>query len=262
MHYFPIRAWRAIWESLMTDFVFLHGGGQGSWVWDETIAAIAGQSGGEARCLAIDVLGCGAKRGRETDTVAFAQIIRELVDDIDAAGLKDVVLVGHSQAGTALPAMYTHRPELFAKLVFVSCIAPDPGLTVVDMTAKRMREQGHTEGSRALTDESLPMRERYRIMFCNDMPPQQADAFLAKLGDDGWPRSSYAETDWRYDQLAAVPVSYVLCLEDAILPLEWQERFAERVHARSTPRIDAGHQVMNTRPQALAEVLLAEAAGG
>ena len=24
----------------MTDFAFLHGGGQGGWVWDETIAAI------------------------------------------------------------------------------------------------------------------------------------------------------------------------------------------------------------------------------
>ena len=39
----------------------------------------------------------------------------------------------------------------------------------------------------------------------------------------------------------------------------WQERFAARVHANSTPRIDAGHQVMNTRPQALAEILLVEA---
>lgn len=258
----PIPAWRAILVSnRMTDFVFLHGGGQGSWVWDETIAALAAQSGGAARCLALDVPGCGTKRGRDTEGTAFAGIIRELAGDIDAAGMKDVVLVGHSQAGTALPAMYAHRPELFGRLAFVSCIAPDPGLTVVDMTAKRMREQGHTEGSRALTDESLSMLERYRIMFCNDMPPPQAEAFLAKLGQDGWPRSSYTETGWTYDHLAAVPVSYVLCVRDAILPLEWQERFASRVHARSTPRIDAGHQVMNTRPQALAEVLLIEAAG-
>ena len=33
----------------MTDFAFLHGGGQGSWIWNETIAAIAMQSGGSAR---------------------------------------------------------------------------------------------------------------------------------------------------------------------------------------------------------------------
>jgi pimeloyl-ACP methyl ester carboxylesterase len=245
---------------MMTDFVFLHGGGQGSWVWDETIAAIAAQSGGSVRCLAVDAPGCGTKRGRETDSIAFAEITRELVEDIEAAGMKNVVLVGHSQAGTSLPAMYALQPELFSKLVFVSCIAPDPGLTVVEMTAKRMREQGNTEGGRALTDESLSMAERYRIMFCNDMTSAQTGTFLAKLGQDNWPRSCYAEVDWKYDHLAAIPVSYVLCLQDAILPLEWQERFAQRAHARSTPRIDAGHQVMNTRPHGLAELLRHEAA--
>lgn len=260
MHCCQIRAWRAIWESMMTDFVFLHGGGQGSWVWDETIAAIAAQSGGSAQCLALDVPGCGIKRGRDTGEIAFADIARELVQDIEAAGFKKVVLVGHSQAGTMLPAIYAQRPELFGKLVFVSCIAPDPGLTVVEMTAKRMREHGQDAGGRAFTDESLPMRERYRIMFCNDMAPAEAEAFLDKLGNDGWPASSYVATDWSYDHLEAVPVSYVLCLRDAILPPEWQERFADRVHARSAPRIDAGHQVMNTKPHALAEVLLLEAA--
>lgn len=244
----------------MTDFAFLHGGGQGSWVWDETIAALEAQSDGAVNCLALDAPGCGTKRGRDTADISFPEITAELVGDIETAGLRDVVLVGHSQAGTSMPAMAALRPGLFAKLAFVSCIAPDPGLTVIDMTAKRMREHGHTEGSRALTDESRPMRERYRTMFCNDMAPTQAEAFLDKLGSDGWPPSCYAETEWPYDHLADIPVSYVLCLQDAILPLEWQERFAVRMHARSTPRIDAGHQAMNTRPQALAEILLAEAA--
>jgi pimeloyl-ACP methyl ester carboxylesterase len=244
----------------MADFVFLHGGGQGSWVWDETIAALHLQSGDGVRYLALDAPGCGAKRGRDTGELSFAQITAELVADIEAAGLRDVVLVGHSQAGTSMPAMAALRPGLFARLVFISCIAPDLGLTVIEMTAKRMREHGHTEGSKALTDENRPMRERYRVMFCNDMAPAEAEGFLDKLGSDQWPPSCYVETDWRYDHLADMPVSYVLCLQDAILPLEWQERFAERFHATRRVRIDAGHQVMNTRPQALAEALLIEAA--
>ena len=48
--------------------------------------------------------------------------------------------------------------------------------------------------------------------------------------------------------------------QDNILPVAWQERFAERFRANRMVRPDAGHQVMNTRPQALAKVLLAEAA--
>jgi len=105
------------------------------------------------------------------------------------------------------------------------------------------------------------MEKRYRAMFCNDMDEGQTADFLGKLGKDGWPASSYTFSDWRYDHLRAIPSSYVLCLRDIALPPVWQERFADRLHARRVTRIDAGHQVMNTRPHALAEVLLAEARG-
>jgi pimeloyl-ACP methyl ester carboxylesterase len=238
----------------MTDFAFLHGGGQGSWVWDETIAAMKQQSGGAHRYLALDAPGCGTKRVRETAAIKFAEITAELVADVEAAGMRDVVLVGHSQAGTSMPGMAALKPDLFRQLIFVSCVAPDPGLNTIEMTGKRIHGWGNP-----LTDDSLPMRERYRKMFCNDMAPAQAELFLDKLGPDGWPPSSYGETGWTYDHLADFPVSYVLCLQDAILPLAWQEFFARRMHASSMPRIDSGHQAMNTRPHGLAEILLAEA---
>jgi pimeloyl-ACP methyl ester carboxylesterase len=249
----------------MADFALMHGGGQGGWVWDETIAALVLQSGtlqsgGAVRSLALDAPGCGGKRGRDTTTITFDEIVRELVSDVEAAGLRDVVLVGHSQAGTVLPAMAALRPDLFRKLVYVSCIAPDPGLTVIEMSGQRLHGARETAAGRALNDPDMPMDERNRLMFCNDMQREQADAFLAKLGQDGWPSSSYAQNAWRYDHLADHPSSYVLCLDDAILPPEWQASFAERLHCGSVIRIDAGHQVMNTRPHALAEVLLAEAA--
>ena len=244
----------------MTDFAFLHGGGQGSWVWDETIAALKQQAGkaqsGEThRYLALDAPGCGTKRGRDTSAIRFEDITRELIADVEAADMSDVVLVGHSQAGTSMPEMALLRPGLFSKLIFVSCIAPDPGLNTIAMTGSRIHGGAHP-----FTDATMTIRDRYRAMFCNDMAPAQAESFLDKLGPDQWPSVCYTHSDWPYNHLATMPVSYVLCLDDAILPLAWQEYFAKRFHARSTPRIDAGHQAMNTRPQGLAEILLAEAA--
>lgn len=233
------------------QFVFLHGGGQGGWVWDETVAALARQSGGAARCLVLDGPGCGTKRGRDTLALSFDAITRELIADVAASGMTGAVLVGHSQAGVHMPAMIAAAPELFSAAVFVSCVAPDPGLTVIEMTGEKIHGGAHP-----FNDATLSVRDRYRAMFCNDMDPAQAEAFLDKLGEDQWPAACYAHRDWAYDHLSSLPVSYVLCLEDAILPLAWQERFAERFHARTTPRLDAGHQVMNTRPEALAELLL------
>jgi pimeloyl-ACP methyl ester carboxylesterase len=66
-------------------------------------------------------------------------------------------------------------------------------------------------------------------------------------------------SDWRYVHVSRIPATYVMCLRDAVLPLGWQETFAARLGAERLIRIDAGHQVMNTRPQALAEALRMEA---
>jgi len=245
----------------MTDFAFLHGGGQGGWVWDETIAAIAAQSGGAARCLALDAPGCGAKRGRDTSGIAFEDITRELVADIEAAGMKDVVLVGHSQAGMTLPQMAEFAPDLFRKLVFVTCSMPLPGKTTLDQMGGGMHGEKEDEVGWPVDPENSTMEERFRAMFCNDMEPAQADAFLAKLGKDMWPMSCYSYSDWRCDHLSDIPVTFVLCLQDQALTPPWQVTFSQRLHADRIVRIEAGHQVMCTRPQALAEILLAESAG-
>jgi len=247
--------------SELTNFAFVHGGGQGSWVWDETIAALVRQSGGTARCLALDAPGCGTKRGRDTSQIAFDDIAAELVADIADAGMTDVILVGHSQAGMELPQMAELRPDLIGKLVFVTCSAPLPGKTTLDQMGW---EYGHGESADHVgypVGPDASPEERYRAMFCNDMGPDEADAFLAKLGKDMWPPVCYSHSDWRREHLKDKPVTYVLCERDMSLPPDWQQRFAERLHADRTVRIDAGHQVMNTQPERLAEVLLAEAAG-
>ncbi len=196
----------------MTDFAFLHGGGQGSWVWDETIAAMKAQSGDAHRYLALDVPGCGAKRGRDTSAIGFDAIVGELVGDVRDADFGDVVLVGHSQAGTVLPRMAASAPELFARLVHVSTIAPDPGLDVIEMSSRRMTAERSEAVNRSFFDETMPAAERFGLKFCNDMAPDQAAQFLAKLGEDNWPRSSYEVSDWnhraagvRAGQLCAVP---------------------------------------------------------
>ena len=240
----------------MADFVFLHGGGQGGWVWDETIAALRAQSGGAARALTIDIPGCGQKRGRDTSALTFDAIVAELIADIEAAGFRDALLVGHSQAGTVLPRLAKARPDLFSGLVFASCSGPEQGHNIFDMTS---RLHG-AEAMIALADETVPIADRFRPMFCNDMTPDSAETFLAKLGYDVWPQVAYTERDWPYDHLAALPVTFVHCLQDVILPPKAQDEYARRFHARRVVRIDAGHQLMNTRPQALAEVLLVESA--
>lgn len=240
------------------DIVFLHGGGQGGWIWDETIAALESQEPGRHRCLALDVPGCGSKRERDRSILSYSDVIAELVADIREAGMAEVMLVGHSQAGTALPGMAAVAPDLFAKLVYVSCVAPPPETLMVEVVlAIHAPEDSPLHG--IFGNPAVPAIDQFRAMFCNDMGAAEAEAFLAKLLRDQWPESVAAYTGWRYDHLAPVPSTYVLCLEDRILTPAAQAVFAQRFHCDRVVRIDAGHQVQNTRPHALAEVLRFEA---
>lgn len=245
------------------DYAFLHGGGQGGWVWDETIAALGQQTGGRfGRALALDAPGCGRKRGRDTDGIDNEAIAAELIADIEAAGLGEVVLVGHSQAGQVLPFMIEQKPQLFRRAVYVTCSAPPPGVSTIALMGNSVQGQNPEEVGWPVDPQTTSMAERFGAMFCNDMTPGETQAFMGKLGQDMWPSLTYSFADWRYDHLGARPASFVLCLRDQSLPPVWQERFAERFQADRVVRIDAGHQVMNTRPHALAETLRIEAAAG
>jgi pimeloyl-ACP methyl ester carboxylesterase len=244
--------------SQSVDFVLLHGGVQGGWVWDATLAALAAQAdSGVGRALALDIPGCGTKRGRATGRLGPDEVAAELLADIEAAGLRDILLVGHSQAGTVLPRLVERRPDLFRRVVHVSTLAPLPGQTVLNF-----RESGLPSVDSASLPERQPddPGELYRTIFCNDMTPDEASSFLAKVGQDAWPEPMYAASDWRYEHLGATPASYVVCLRDAVFPVAWQEAFAERFKVSRLIRIDAAHQVMCTRPHALAEILRREAA--
>jgi len=238
------------------DFIFQHGGGQGAWIWDETIAAMEAQAPGKHRYLALDVPGCGAKRDRDTADMPFPAIVDELVADIRAAGFGDAMLVGHSQAGTVMPGIARQAPELVRRLVCVSCCAPAAGEGTAECAA-RLHVGADTPVARNFGKPEVPVLDQFRAMFCNDMAPDEAETFLGKLLKDQWPPSSYAWRDWSYD--FAAPVTYVVCLADAILTVAGQEEFAARLRADRLVRIDAGHQVQNTRPQGLAEILLHEA---
>jgi pimeloyl-ACP methyl ester carboxylesterase len=154
--------------------------------------------------------------------------------------------------------MVEFASSLFSRLIYVAADAPPPGKTIFKLMSSCLHGEREDRIGWPVDPKTTPMEERYGTMMCNDMSPLERDAFVAKLEQDMWPLSSYKYCDWRYDKLGSTPATYVLCLQDMSLPPLWQERFAETLRVEKTVRIDAGHQVMNTRPQALAEVLLAE----
>src|SRR3546814_1532505 len=100
---------------------------------------------------------------------------------------------------------------------------------------------------------------RVARMSVNDMQADERAAFTVLLGRDAWPDASYQHCYWQLRKPAEVPASYVICLRDNILPVAWQETFARRFDAERLIHVDAGHQIMKSRPHTLAEILRIEA---
>ena len=239
----------------MKNFAFVHGGGQGSWVWAETIAAITLQSSESPNCLALDVPGCGNKRTRSTAAISIDQVARELVDDIVHSGMRDVMLVGHSQAGTVIPKMLSLAANLFSRVIYVTCIAPFEKTLLEQMGDGLHGERDDVVGW-PIDIAAASSEQRLFALFGNDMNSETSSSFFPKLGKDKWPDSTYEYRDYQYDQLPAVDSRYIICMRDRSLTPPWQERFAQRLRVNGIYYIDAGHQVMNTRPHSLAEMIL------
>jgi hypothetical protein len=131
----------------------------------------------------------------------------------------------------------------------------------MSQTVIKIHADRQTEFDGMLGNPDIPPLHQAELMFCNDMRDNLREAFLDKLMKDSWPESSMTHSEWPYDHLERIPSSYVICLQDRILPPDAQETFATRFRADRLVRIDAGHQAQNTRPYGLAEILLAEIAG-
>ncbi len=236
----------------VTDFIFQHGAMVGGFIWDELIDEMRARSSGDSY-LALDVPGCGSRRGMDPRALSFDDIIASLLSDIDASGMQDVVLVGHSQGGTVLPRLAEARPKLFRKLIYIACLGPDPDQSVMEAAEAGKLDEG--EEVKATT-----IMEGLRTMLCNDMDVPTTRDFLAKLGGgDAWPPASYAERGWRYDHLEDIPSTYIFCEQDNCVPPAKQEAYLANLRINKVVRFESGHQPMNSRPGELAELLLAEA---
>lgn len=249
---------------MLRDIVMVHGGGQGGWIWTETIAAIMAETGEDAgRVFALDVPGCGEKRGMGTSGMSVPQVVETLAAELDRNDVRDALLVGHSLAGTVLPGLAAARPDRIARLAYFTCSAPRQGQTILQMMGHGIQGSSEDEVGWPLDPQTVSSSALFQAAFCNDMDEDMAQRFMSRLGQDNWPEACAGEwSNWQYDEARHVPATYVIALRDNILPVAWQERFAARLGAERVVRLDAGHQGMNTRPFSLAEILVAEARHG
>ncbi len=228
--------------------VLIHGAHHGSWVWDPLLAHL------RLPALAVDLPGRAARpadlRSLTVDDYAMA-----VAADIQAAGLRRVILVGHSLAGSVAYTVAARNPNAVTHLVGVAAVFPRRGQSAIDLWPAGLRWLPRTGLVLRLGGRSAPLRLSTRKALrrlANDLDDEQARWLLANLGPEAVglttcpvPRTRLA-SDLRR--------TYVLCSNDRAIPCDRQRRHARTIGAQVV-QIDTGHDPMVSAPRLLADVL-------
>lgn len=245
--------------SSVRDIVFIHGGHQGSWVWNETIAELTqNEPLFFDKIVALDVPGCGKKVNLPKPDFTANDIASELAQEIIDAGIRNAIIVSHSQGGTLVPRIISKTNDCFSQALFITTAAPLEGQTILEMLGSGIHGDNEACVGWPLPIDTTEPAVLFSAMFKDKyMSDEMLQFILERSAIDAWPSIPAAsDRHWGWSQLQNIKAYYLLARNDNILTLEWQEKFASRV-GNDTRKfyVEAGHQVMQTQPRKVANII-------
>ncbi len=161
------------------------------------------------------------------------------------AGDGPVVLVGHSYGGAVITEAGSHIPGA-QHLVYLAAAMPDIGESMFEWVTKRP------------TGREMPLEfsedGQSMVIVDHDDSPYDADT-LARLLEIGLRPFAIAGVTTPLTTAAwtSIPSTYLIATEDTTIHPDTQRQMAAR--ADTTVEIDTEHQVIISRPDAVAELI-------
>lgn len=244
-------------------FVLVHGGAHGAWCWEPLLPYLDGDA------LAVDLPPKSIRGGpgrleslSELRTLTIDDFTRSVLEDVDAAGIERFVLVGHSMGGLTISEVARRVPDRVEHLVYVSCMVPPEGGSAIEALPDELQEMTRQAVEEARHGGDNPIggldEESTRSMFCNDMDEAEVRFVLDRLGTEA--AVVLAERVTRADIPPDLPKTFVKLLQDQSLPPDRQDVLVDNLRVSpggsvDVVTIDAGHDVMISCPNELADVL-------
>jgi pimeloyl-ACP methyl ester carboxylesterase len=229
--------------------VLVHGGLHTAWCWNRIPALLTCPS------IAVDLPGRGVRLLPPT-SIGVNDFISAAVEDLVEAGYDKTVLVAHSLGGITALGMCAAVPDRIAHVVFFSAVTPRPGTRPIDDLPTLLRWFAGWTMTRQLSRPggafTLP-KMIARQMFCSDLNADDTDAVL-----QGCVRETPAialDRVWGETCPDSIGRTYVQLSRDRALWPPFQRRMIANIEPVEVLTIDAGHDVMVSRPEACAEII-------
>jgi pimeloyl-ACP methyl ester carboxylesterase len=226
--------------------VLVHGAMTTSVMWDGVVEHLAHRS------LAVDLPG---RRYKPADlaTVTRADWVRSVFEDVEAAGLDDVVLVGHSSAGFVIPGVAALLAGRVRGLIFVTANVPAEGRAPVEFMRPDLRSR--TTAHR----DSLVERASGRTL--GGLRPGESPIVTEFELIENGPRLGLEAPGPLFEPFTwagfprHLPRIYVRCVHDKLIAPELADVMVTNMGGAKVIDIEAGHSVASTSPVDLSSLL-------
>ena len=232
--------------------VLVHGGAHAGDCWDLTVDEIR-RLAPELRVLAVDLPGRRSKPG-DLRALTIADWVDSVVDDIDAAGLRDVVIVGHSMAGLTVPGVVTKlgAPRV-REMILAAAYVPQDGTSMADTLTGPIGPIARRRAKKGAPDK-MP-RLVARFVFLNGVPRMRRRAALDQLCADS--SRIPGESVSRRGMPDEVQRTWVLTTRDRALSAKAQRTCIRSIGGVQTViEMKTCHNLMVSEPGRLAEILV------
>ena len=232
-------------------FVLVHGGGHGGWCW-KRLAEELRSRGHEVWTPTLT--GFGERRHLDTDAITFETFVTDIVSVLEYEDLNDVVLVGHSMGGVIVPRVAEVAAKRLRAVVWMAAVVlndEETLLEAVPQTPEIARAVIIQDDGSVRTDPQLMIEA-----LLPDGTDEERAWVLARHRP--YPPMALVEPG-RLTAFTALelPTGYVLATLDCAVAPERARAFAARLPGARCAEVEAGHDLMVTRPGETADALLA-----
>jgi pimeloyl-ACP methyl ester carboxylesterase len=230
-------------------FVLVHGAWHGGWCWARVAERLRADG---HRVFTPTLTGLGERAHLISKAITLETFTQDVAAVIEAEELKDVVLVGHSFAGSPTSGAAERMPGRLRRLVYLDALIVEPGRSPfdsipADLAAERRRLSQSTSGGLSLPN---PEPSAFGV-------PDGPDADWVRRRLTPHPISTYeSPLAIRGPIGAGLPRTYVHCTAPSYAALEASRRWVRATQGWEWREIATGHDAMVTAPGALSELLV------
>jgi pimeloyl-ACP methyl ester carboxylesterase len=188
----------------------------------------------------------------ELNRISLDTHVKDITNTLFYEDLTDVVLVGHSYGGMVITGVAAMQPQRLAHLVYLDAYLPMEGENEIALWPPDQKEKYFADiASGATSRAPIPSS----MLGISD--PKMSEWVHERLTPH--PYSTYEDPPPIPDdpaKSASIPSTYIHC---SLGPFSsWMEPFAARARKFKwdVQTVEAGHDVMITHPNELAEILL------